>query len=66
MTSGIRLGTPAGTTRGFREAEFARIGHLIADVVDGMASNGGEADLAVQAQVRAAVKALTEQFPIYA
>ena len=53
ITSGVRLGTPAGTTRGFTEAEFATIGNLIADVVDGMASNSGEADLNVQEKVRA-------------
>jgi glycine hydroxymethyltransferase len=66
ITSGVRLGTPAGTTRGFAEAEFATIGHLIADVVDGMAGNGGVADMQVEARVRASVKRLTEQFPIYA
>ncbi|MDI7774400.1 serine hydroxymethyltransferase [Asticcacaulis sp. EMRT-3] len=65
ITSGVRLGTPAGTTRGFREEEFKQIGHLIADVIDGMAANNGEPDLAVQEKVRAAVKALTGKFPIY-
>ncbi len=65
ITSGVRLGTPAGTTRGFTETEFARIGHLIADVVDGMQANNGKSDEAVQAKVRAEVGALTEQFPIY-
>jgi glycine hydroxymethyltransferase len=65
ITSGVRLGTPAGTTRGFREAEFITIGNLIADVVDGMAANGGQPDLAVQEKVRAEVLALTKQFPIY-
>ncbi|MGA9657494.1 MAG: serine hydroxymethyltransferase [Asticcacaulis sp.] len=65
ITSGVRLGTPAGTTRGFREAEFAQIGHLIADVVDSMAANGGKTDPAVQEKVRASVLALTKQFPIY-
>ena len=66
ITSGVRLGTPAGTTRGFREAEFITIGNLIADVVDGMAANGGQPDLAVQEKVRAQVLMLTKQFPIYA
>jgi glycine hydroxymethyltransferase len=66
ITSGVRLGTPAGTTRGFREAEFITIGNLIADVVDGMAANGGQPDLAVQEKVRAKVLMLTKQFPIYA
>lgn len=65
ITSGVRLGTPAGTTRGFTEAEFRIIGNLIADVVDGMKSNSGSPDEAVQAEVRAKVKALTAQFPIY-
>ena len=65
ITSGVRLGTPAGTSRGFTEVEFAKIGNLIADVVDGMQSNSGKADEAVQEKVRAEVLALTEQFPIY-
>jgi glycine hydroxymethyltransferase len=65
ITSGVRLGTPAGTTRGFTEAEFRIIGNLIADVVDGMKSNSGAPDEAVQEEVRAKVKALTAQFPIY-
>lgn len=65
ITSGVRLGTPAGTTRGFGVAEFTEIGHLIADVVDGLAANGGEPDLKVQEEVRAKVRALTGRFPIY-
>ena len=65
ITSGVRLGTPAGTTRGFREAEFITIGNLIADVVDGMAANGGQPDLTVQEKVRAQVLMLTKNFPIY-
>ncbi len=66
ITSGVRLGTPAGTTRGFREEEFRQIGHLIADVVDGMARNGGQPDMSVQTRVREQVLLLTKQFPIYA
>ncbi|ESQ91684.1 serine hydroxymethyltransferase [Asticcacaulis sp. AC460] len=65
ITSGVRLGTPAGTTRGFTEAEFRIIGNLIADVVDGMKSNSGEPDVAVQAKVREEVLKLTARFPIY-
>ncbi|MEM9964057.1 MAG: serine hydroxymethyltransferase [Asticcacaulis sp.] len=65
ITSGVRLGTPAGTTRGFREDEFRQIGNLIADVVDSMASNSGQPDEAVVATVREKVKALTARFPIY-
>ena len=65
ITSGIRLGSPAGTTRGFGAAQFRTIGGLIADVVDGIAGNGGEADPAVQAQVREKVAQLTQAYPIY-
>jgi glycine hydroxymethyltransferase len=65
VTSGIRLGSPAGTTRGFGVAEFRRIGNLIADVVDGLAANDGQADPAVQAKVREQVAELTRRFPIY-
>ena len=65
VTSGIRLGTPAGTTRGFREAEFAAIGQLIAQVVDGLSHNGEEGDAQVEARVRAQVEDLCAQFPIY-
>ena len=63
-TSGVRLGSPAGTTRGFGEAEFTRIGQLIAIVVDGLSTNG-EANGAVEAQVREEVLALCAKFPIY-
>ena len=65
VTSGIRLGTPAGTTRGFREAEFAQIGELIAEVVDGLSHNGEEGDAQVEARVRARVENLCARFPIY-
>jgi glycine hydroxymethyltransferase len=65
VTSGIRLGTPAGTTRGFREDEFRQIGQLIAQVVDGMARNGDEGDGQVEQRVRDAVAGLCAQFPIY-
>jgi glycine hydroxymethyltransferase len=65
ITSGLRLGTPAGTTRGFGEAEFRRIGRLIADVVDGLAAGGEEANEAIEAKVRAEVRELTGRFPIY-
>ncbi len=65
ITSGIRLGTPAGTTRGFREAEFAEIGALIAEVVDGLARNGDEGDGQVEQRVRDRVEALCARFPIY-
>ena len=65
ITSGIRLGTPAGTSRGFGEAEFKLIGELIIEVLDGLKENGDDNNGAVEAQVRAKVKQLTDRFPIY-
>ena len=64
ITSGVRVGTPAGTTRGFGVVEFKRIGELIAEVVDGLAANG-EDNSAVETRVREEVLALTARFPIY-
>jgi len=65
ITSGIRLGTPAGTTRGFGAAEFAEVGALITEVLDGLAKNGETGNGKVEASVRKRVKALTGRFPIY-
>ena len=65
ITSGIRLGTPAGTTRGFAEDEFRLIGDWIVEVVDGLAKNGEDGNGAVEASVKARVEALCEKFPIY-
>jgi glycine hydroxymethyltransferase len=65
VTSGIRLGTPAGTTRGFGPAEFREVGQLIARVVDGLSKNGDEGDGQVEQHVRDAVANLTSRFPIY-
>jgi glycine hydroxymethyltransferase len=65
VTSGIRLGTPAGTTRGFGVEEFKQIGRWIGEVVDGLAANGAEGNAAVEAKVREQVLALTARFPIY-
>ncbi|MEM1376323.1 MAG: serine hydroxymethyltransferase [Pseudomonadota bacterium] len=65
VTSGIRLGTPAATTRGFGVAEFKQVGELITEVLDGMAANGGEANETVEQTVKAKVIALTDRFPIY-
>ena len=66
QTSGIRVGSPAGTTRGFGVAEFREIGDLIADVLDGLKANGAEGgNREVELAVRERVKALTARFPIY-
>lgn len=65
VTSGIRLGTPAATTRGFGEAEFTQIGQLIAEVVDGLRKNGDQGDAQVEASVAARVEELCARFPIY-
>jgi glycine hydroxymethyltransferase len=66
VTSGIRLGTPAGTTRGFGAAEFREIGNLIAEVLDGLkAANSDEGNAAVETAVKQKVMALTERFPLY-
>ena len=65
ITSGIRLGSPAGTTRGFGVAEFRQIGDWIGAVVDGLAAHGEEGNGAVEAQVRGEVAALCARFPIY-
>ena len=65
ITSGLRLGTPAGTTRGFGQVEFRRVGQLIAEVVDGLAVNGEAGNAAVEARVRGQVRELTARFPIY-
>ncbi|OCC24741.1 serine hydroxymethyltransferase [Croceicoccus estronivorus] len=65
VTSGVRLGTPAGTTRGFGTDEFRKIGALIAEVVEGLARNGEEGDGQVEERVRSQVEALCESFPVY-
>ncbi|WP_374646679.1 serine hydroxymethyltransferase [Tabrizicola sp.] len=65
ITSGVRLGTPAGTTRGFGEAEFRQIARWIIEVVDGLAANGEDGNAEVEAKVRAEVEALCARFPIY-
>ena len=65
VTSGIRLGTPAGTTRGFGEAEFRQIADWIVEVVDGLAANGEDGNGEVEAKVKAEVLELCGRFPIY-
>ena len=65
ITSGIRLGSPAGTTRGFEEPEFRQIADWIVEVVDGLAANGEEGNAATEAGVKAAVLELCGRFPLY-
>jgi len=65
VTSGIRLGSPAGTTRGFGTPEFTQIADWIVEVVDGLAANGETGNAAVEAKVKAEVEALCARFPIY-
>ena len=64
-TSGIRVGSPAGTTRGFGPAEFKLIGNMVADVLDGLREKGEAGDPAIEADVRQRVQALCDRFPIY-
>lgn len=64
VTSGVRLGTPAGTTRGFGPDEFRQVGHLIGDVLDGLASNRND-NSDIEAEVRGKVRELCRAFPIY-
>jgi glycine hydroxymethyltransferase len=65
VTSGVRLGTPAGTTRGFGIAEFRQVGDLIAEVLDALAHRNADEDAEAEASVREKVKRLVDRFPIY-
>jgi glycine hydroxymethyltransferase len=65
ITSGVRLGSPAATTRGFAEGEFRQIGRWITEVVEGLAANGEDGNGEIEARVKADVKALCNRFPIY-
>ncbi len=65
VTSGVRLGSPAGTTRGFGAGEFRAIGKLIAEVVEGLARNGPEGDAQVEDRVRSRVAEFCARFPVY-
>ena len=66
VTSGIRLGSPAGTTRGFGPAEFRQVGELIGEVLDGLAATNSGDNTAAEAAVRAKVAELCRRFPVYA
>jgi glycine hydroxymethyltransferase len=65
ITSGIRLGSPAGTTRGFGAAEFREIGAMICEVLDGVVANGVDGNDAIEASVKEKVLTLCGRFPIY-
>ncbi|MEM1342493.1 MAG: serine hydroxymethyltransferase, partial [Pseudomonadota bacterium] len=65
VTSGLRFGTPAGTTRGFGTEEFVHIAALIVEVLDGLAANGPDGNGEVEETVKAKVKELCDRFPIY-
>jgi glycine hydroxymethyltransferase len=65
VTSGVRLGSPAGTTRGFGIAEFQEVGGMIIEVLDGLAKNGDEGNAKVEADVKKRAMALCEAYPIY-
>jgi glycine hydroxymethyltransferase len=65
VTSGVRLGTPAGTTRGFGIAEFQEVGEMIAEVIDVLSQKGTDEDALMEGAVRERVKALVKRFPIY-
>jgi glycine hydroxymethyltransferase len=65
VTSGIRLGSPAGTTRGFGVAEFRDVGRMIAEVLEGLAKNGEEGNGAVEEKIKNEATALCRRFPLY-
>ncbi len=65
VTSGVRLGTPAGTSRGFGIAEFQEVGELIVEVLDALSQKGVEEDAVTEAAVREKVRGLVSRFPIY-
>jgi glycine hydroxymethyltransferase len=65
VTSGVRLGTPAGTTRGFGIAEFQQIGEMITELLDALAQSGAEQDAPAEERVREKAKRLVNRFPIY-
>jgi len=65
VTSGIRLGSPAGTTRGFGAGEFREIGKMIIEVLDGLAANGVDGNAEIEQRVKARALELCRRFPIY-
>jgi glycine hydroxymethyltransferase len=65
VTSGIRLGTPVCTTRGFGVAEFRRVGEMVVQVLDGLSAKGEENNGAVEADIAERARELTRRFPIY-
>ena len=65
VTSGIRLGSPAGTTRGFDENDFRQIGRWIIEVVDGLAENGEEGNSDAEEKVKSEVATLCAKYPLY-
>ena len=65
VTSGIRLGSPAGTSRGFGVSEFRRIGEIIGDVIDGLAENGEQNNSKIERKAKSEVLSLCQSFPLY-
>jgi glycine hydroxymethyltransferase len=65
ITSGIRLGSPAGTTRGFGSEEFRAIANMIVEVIDGIAARGDDGDPAIERNVQSRVLELCRRFPVY-
>jgi len=65
VTSGLRFGTAAGTTRGFKEAQFKEIGNMISDVLEGFVKNGEEGNQKLEQEVKARVATICKEFPIY-
>jgi glycine hydroxymethyltransferase len=65
ITSGIRVGSPACTTRGFGIAEFRQVGEMIAEVLDVLSQKGADEDALIEEKVRGKVKTLLARFPIY-
>jgi glycine hydroxymethyltransferase len=65
VASGVRLGTPAATSRGFGVAEFIQVGEMMVEVLDGLKQNGPEGNAALEQAMKAKVETLCAKFPIY-